>query len=364
MQGDEGKNAFGTTSTEHDCTESTGRLDSNVSAERQQKDHHHHHHHNHHHHNQHQQKQRRQTIRSESPLSSSRHTSALALSNKCHEVKDSNTKNCCVTRSEIIKEGDENYPPDSRVDVHGKTSDKNDVKNSLDVKRKTGLVVSFGSSSYNNQEEKVSSDPRQLISARLSFEKSGIFPANLRASGTTPKLSRKLLISDLDTPSFFRKNVAVETDSSEGDRSGDTGIFEDEEKSSDPDDRSSSERSDKVPVDRLERKIKRSESYRMANSPIMFIKKFSGHSDKSSKIFRSPSEELREDLLKERINYPETVASPEPHIDSSGSSNLTFESDLNFSLPVTIAPVSPRPRALDIEPVRVLKYSGNDTEIW
>lgn len=95
-----------------------------------------------------------------------------------------------------------------------------------------------------------------------------------------------------------------------------------------------------------ERKIKRSESYRMANSPIMFIKKFSNaySNDKTdnNKISRTASEELRDDLFKERINYPETVASP----------------------PSNLSPGRWRHEATDIEPARVLKYSGNDTEIW
>lgn len=111
--------------------------------------------------------------------------------------------------------------------------------------------------------------------------------------------------------------------------------------------------------DRLERKVKRSESYRMANSPIMFIKKFS-NAEKSSKICRTPSEELQEELLKETINYPETISSPEPQINSK----LNFDTSVANSTPVVTVPNSPRPRAVDIEPARVLKYSSNDTEIW
>lgn len=92
----------------------------------------------------------------------------------------------------------------------------------------------------------------------------------------------------------------------------------------------------------------------------MFIKKFSGNGEKSSKICRTPSEELQEELLKERINYPETISSPEPPLDS----NVNFDMNVTISIPIANACKSPRPRPTDIEPARVLKYSGNDTEIW
>lgn len=91
----------------------------------------------------------------------------------------------------------------------------------------------------------------------------------------------------------------------------------------------------------------------------MFIKKFS-NAEKSSKICRTPSEELQEELLKETINYPETISSPEPQINSK----LNFDTSVANSTPVVTVPNSPRPRAVDIEPARVLKYSSNDTEIW
>lgn len=369
VQGEEGKNAVGgITSTEHDCTESTVRLDSNArepnerQQQRQQQQQQHQQHHR--------QRQldqpeahRHQSISNGSPSLASRHSKALAPSNKFHDTKDTQTKSFCASRSlgearqrERVRGVDENHPPDSRVDVSRKIDELDEKK--VSVKNKSG-VGSFGSSVNSRDERSASTELRHPVSARLSFEKSGLCPANLRASGATPKLSRKLLISDLDTPSFLRRNAAAGKDGHESERSDSASLQDEDEKLCDQDDDGPTQKFDRA-AERGDRKIKRSESYRMANSPIMFIKKFSGHSEKSSKMFRSPSEELREELLKETINYPESVASPEPRVDD----NTEFESGVNFLSPVAIAPVSPRPRALDLEPARVLKYSGNDTEIW
>uniref|UniRef100_A0A0C9RQA7 WASF1_0 protein n=1 Tax=Fopius arisanus TaxID=64838 RepID=A0A0C9RQA7_9HYME len=169
----------------------------------------------------------------------------------------------------------------------------------------------------------------------LNYKENDYCPEILRAKGNTPKLTRKLLISNFDSsPSGSLTNF----------NHGETKIIM--ETVENPSIR--------------ERKIKRSESYRMANSPILFIKKISCNADRSTKIIRTASEELREDLMKERINYPDSVASPtivestNDFSDSSWSSNNSRVS----------SPMTPRPRAQDIEPARVLKYSSNDTEIW
>lgn len=204
--------------------------------------------------------------------------------------------------------------------------------------------------------------------SRLDFEKLGLYAKTLKATGNTPKSGRKLLVSDLDTPNFCRKrsdhdsqNKIEENTTVNNLETSDKNVTID---SAELDNQNAKKKSDPTRSgDRVDRKVKRSESYRMANSPIMFIKKFSASSqaEKSSKICRTPSEELQEELLRERINYPETVSSPEPQINS----NVIFETKLTTS-PVSIQslPVSPRPRASDLEPARVLKYSGNDTEIW
>lgn len=222
--------------------------------------------------------------------------------------------------------------------------------------------------------------------SRLDFEKSDLCPKILRVTGNTPKLGRKLLVSDLDTPSFRRRGLEAANDDGRNTvvEVNDTVALTSTAPSAAPDDRDS-DASESVSAElssgsldngrttaaagrsdaaRDRGKVKRSESYRMANSPIMFIKKFSSGADKSSsKICRTPSEELQEELLKERINYPETVSSPEPRpVDGNATYNVTIP--LPTPVPVQTGPISPRPRASDLEPARVLKYSSNDTEIW
>lgn len=186
----------------------------------------------------------------------------------------------------------------------------------------------------------------------------------LKPSGNTPKLVRKLLlVSDIDEGAnvdFRKKGVPLFIGEGKENLVNNFNEFI----------IGNNERvkpvlnsmMDESKDDKPDRKVKRSESYRMANSPIMFIKKLSINSDKqstssSSKIFRTPSEELQEDLINERINYPETVSSPEPPNQSLRSSS----SDIIVKLR---SPSSPRPKAQDLEPARVLKYAGNDTEIW
>ncbi|KAK0161396.1 hypothetical protein PV327_009871 [Microctonus hyperodae] len=106
-----------------------------------------------------------------------------------------------------------------------------------------------------------------------------------------------------------------------------------------------------------ERKIKRSESYRMANSPLMFIKKISAnYIEKSDNgICRTASEELREDLFKERINYPESVANTSV-INNSSTNNLHSCQSNNNCLLIS--------HAREKSSASTVKYSNNDTEIW
>lgn len=238
---------------------------------------------------------------------------------------------------------DENYPPAHNGDAH-----ETNVRTIAPSKVNHSVVLNSANS-------------------RLDFEKSNLYPKTLKVTGNTPKLGRKLLVSDLDTPSFCRKRC--DYDSQNKIEENTMNDFETSDKnvtidSAELDNQSARKKSDPTRSgDRADRKVKRSESYRMANSPIMFIKKFSASSqaEKSSKICRTPSEELQEELLRERINYPETVSSPEPRVNS----NVTFETKLTTTtVPIQSIPASPRPRASDLEPARVLKYSSNDTEIW
>ncbi|KYN06745.1 Wiskott-Aldrich syndrome protein family member 3 [Cyphomyrmex costatus] len=204
---------------------------------------------------------------------------------------------------------------------------------------------------------KVNNHPIGLnsVNSRLDFEKSGLYPKILRVTGNTPKLGRKLLISDLDTPSFCRKNSDSQNENT---TFSDCDII-DKNMAVDCTDLNNQtvKNSDSTRGDKTDRKVKRSESYRMANSPIMFIKKLSAsnQTEKSFKICRTPSEELQEELLKERINYPETVSSPEPRV----SNNVIFDNTSLVTVPLQSVPTSPRPRTLDLEPARVLKYSNN-----
>lgn len=204
----------------------------------------------------------------------------------------------------------------------------------------------------NNSERKALAQkpPSMLINGNENSKSKFVCPNNLRPSGNTPRLNRRaLLATELNNCCLDKENdlsvkkqlFAVEATT---DDDGNSVVASEDSES------------------KTERKIKRSESYRMANSPIMFIKKFSSSGDsatKSSRMFRSPSDELREDLMREKINYPETVSSPEPP-------ELLEAQDACFEVPpmTLLLPSSPRPRALDLEPARVLKYSGNDTEIW
>lgn len=316
VQGDEGKTS--SNGDEHrDCTGCTGRLEAPCAASRSKDE-----------------------FRSvDGP------TVALAPSNKLPQPDKlvDKTRICHggsqLDRSRRKADHDENHPPEFNGDA------PENVRACAPLKTSHSVSVNPANS-------------------RLDFEKSVLYPKILRATGNTPKLNRKLLISDLDTPSFRRRR-------SEAD---DRKIHEENamlddctsaNKSTSVDSAESDDQTSKKPNpmrdDRADRKVKRSESYRMANSPIMFIKKFSASNvEKSSKICRTPSEELQEELLRERINYPETVSSPEPQIGGK----VTFDTNRTATASIQSGPTSPRPRALDLEPARVLKYSSNDTEIW
>ncbi|KAG7208230.1 hypothetical protein KM043_016577 [Ampulex compressa] len=355
VQGDEGKTAASGTSTDdRDCTGCTGRLEAARSPMVALKD-----------------EVRAPPIATENPLLSVRATCragmvALGPSNK---ALDSILPRSCPAFTHVDKPKDRATRDENRPPVHE------------DHEAEIGKRNQIASSRIEGAESRATN-------LRLDFEKSGLCPINLRATGNTPKLGRKLLVSNLDTPSFSRKAARLEF---EGDtqRSADVREEKEQRRNEDrpisgaamTDDCNSSSKdtrfeatdvsgasfddqcarsSEMLRGDKVERKVKRSESYRMANSPIMFIKKLSSNAEKSSKMCRTPSEELQEELLKERINYPETISSPEPRVDSG----IGFNMSLSSSVQVTTVPTSPRPRALDIEPARVLKYSGNDTEIW
>lgn len=356
VQDDEGKTASGTSTDERDCTGCAGRLEAQCTLASNTRP---------------SDKLNAPFTVNGSPLLSVKSTCrtgtvALAPSNKLLDPNKSrlcSNKPLAENRSPDVISCDENHPPELPSDIPIPRKDLRPV-NAIDPPM-SGL---------------------KLTNLRLDFEKSVLCPKNLRATGNTPKLSRKLLVSDLDTPSFCRKVTKLELrcDEQNATKDGENRVRNGEKSAcvsttidefgliekdavlgselaeicvdNDPARKSETLRGGS----RIERKVKRSESYRMANSPIMFIKKFSCNGEKSSKICRTPSEELQEELLKERINYPETISSPEPPIDSS----VNFDMNVTISIPITTAAKSPRPRATDIEPARVLKYSGNDTEIW
>lgn len=203
---------------------------------------------------------------------------------------------------------------------------------------------------------------RKVLKANSGFDKTGLYPQSLRPSGNTPKLIRRL---PLDSESKTEKIKEIR-----GKENKETVINGVTHSNGKIPELLSESLPDKISSEspKVEHKLKRSESYRMANSPIMFIKKFSsGNSITSSpekKIFRTASEELREDLLKEKINYPESVASPEPDIVLDSTASIVEEDILNGSYTSNKLPFIPRPRANDLEPARVLKYTGTETEIW
>ena len=268
-------------------------------------------------------------------------TPALAPNNKLPEL---DRPRICHGNSQIDKQikrkfdCDENHPPMLNGDT---------IETSVRVIASSKVNHSVGLNSANS---------------RLDFEKSGLYSKILRVTGNTPKLDRKLLVSDLDTPNFCRKKT--NSDSQNENMTFNDCDIVDKNAAVDCTDlnNQTAKNSDPTRGDKTDRKVKRSESYRMANSPIMFIKKLStsNQTEKSFKICRTPSEELQEELLKERINYPETVSSPEPRVNN----NVIFDNTSLVTVPLQSVPTSPRPRALDLEPVRVLKCSSNDTEIW
>lgn len=360
VQDDEGKAASDTSTDERDCTCCAGRLEAQCTLAM----------------NSQLNKLNAPLTTNGTSLLSAKSTCrtasgaiALAPSNKLLDLNKSKlcfnktfTENVIVRSTDVIN-CDENHPPMFATDSLIQNAQKDyQVLNKVSTSQLASKATNL----------------------RLDFEKSALCPKNLRSTGNTPKSSRKLLVSDLDTPNFHRKIAKLNSqcDSQEIDVKENHSHLRNEDKLSsttsvisefrlnerdavvdsdigDISDNNSCTKRTQIfsGSDRIERKVKRSESYRMANSPIMFIKKFSINGEKSSKICRTPSEELQEELLKERINYPDTISSPEPP-------NVNFDMNVTISIPVTTVSKSPRPRPMDIEPARVLKYSGNDTEIW
>ena len=211
------------------------------------------------------------------------------------------------------------------------------------------MSLRFRHKTCNSLERKVLKPSLRQVNGGRVADRTAFYPPGLLPNGNTPKLTRKLVTErelvqpakpsaePITTPSSDNELPDLETE----------GITE---------------------TPKADRKLRRSESYRMANSPIMFIKKLSSSAGNDKKIFRTASEELREDLLKERINYPETVvASPElDDLEDSSGAVMGFDNATTSPVDAITSRLlrSPRPRATDIEPARVLKYSGMDTEIW
>lgn len=183
VQEDEGKTVSGTSTDERDCTDCVGRLEARCTLDPRANE-------------------TSTALTTKSPLLASKSTCrtapgtvALAPSNK---VPDPNKPRLClnkvyIERSQDTTASDENHPPEL-------ASDSFSAQNGLGV-TKVDAVPSFR--------------PTNL---RLDFERSTFCPRNLRPTGNTPKLSKKLLVSDLDTPNFCRK--VTKMDSQCNDRSG------------------------------------------------------------------------------------------------------------------------------------------------
>ena len=223
--------------------------------------------------------------------------------------------------------------------TNGKT-----VTNASD-KIKHPIPIRFRNGKVNGSLERKAVKPH----VRQNINRLDVMPMSLRQNGNTPKLIRRLPVMDIND--ILTNGEGKPNDSPVGNK----------------------ENSDSLPngvikinsSPKNERKLKRSESYRLANSPIMFIKRFSSIEKSPSKIVRTASEELREDLLKEKINYPETVASPEPDdIDMNDHETIETGDISECGIFGKLTTLSPRPRENDIEPARVLKYTGLESEIW
>lgn len=115
------------------------------------------------------------------------------------------------------------------------------------------------------------------------------------------------------------------------------------------------------------RKIKRSDSYRLANSPLVLVKKSFNNSASNNDKTKIDLEDLIEkeiaaELWRERINYPPTVSPKmcerQRHNMFATSQALAREFVLNSPNRVTIPADSCEHRA------RILSISAADTEIW
>lgn len=275
--------------------------------------------------------------------------------------------------------------------IDSRVLDKNNVINVNDAENKPpplpikttprrlhSMNLRFRHNKPNSLERKILKSNPRLLNNCSNTSKLELLPQSLKSSGDTPKLTRR------SSKSFVLNNTIVKS-SVNGNNSivnynnkNDGGNKEEKKIDSIDNKNLLTIENGITETPRIERKLKRSESYRMANSPIMFIKKLSNSSTMSTsssfnnsdkKIFRTASEELRDDLLKESINYPDSVASPELVTTTTTPTTTCFDSDdnlssENFNCTTYKIPNTPRPRATDLEPARVLKYLGTSTEIW
>lgn len=105
----------------------------------------------------------------------------------------------------------------------------------------------------------------------------------------------------------------------------------------------------------ITRKIKRSDSYRMANAPLTLVPKNLEKLDIEDRI----EKEIAAELWRERINYPPTV-SPKLCEKQCHVYSKAFAQELLLSSPNRI----PIPADSSQHRARVLSVSGADTEIW
>lgn len=119
--------------------------------------------------------------------------------------------------------------------------------------------------------------------------------------------------------------------------------------------------SDKSISNRTNSKIKRSESYRLANMPLVPVAMRPTNNDKSEiDLVEQIEKEIAEELWRERINYPPTVSPKmcERQCHMYQTQAFAREIVLNSTNRVTIPPENCKDR------VRILSVPIADTEIW
>lgn len=109
-------------------------------------------------------------------------------------------------------------------------------------------------------------------------------------------------------------------------------------------------------TNRNNNKIKRSDSYRLANMPLVPVAKRSNRTDID--LVEQIEKEIAEELWRERINYPPTVSPKMCERHMYHSQAIAREIVLNSTNRVTMPPENWKDRA------RILSVSIADTEIW